>query len=68
MNGLPFYLFPKLHNKTLLDNIYSPSEIRLETYSKEKLQKELVSQKEAYFSQGQENSLGISIRLRTNLG
>jgi hypothetical protein len=27
-------LFPTLHNKTLLDSIYSPSGIRLETYSK----------------------------------
>ena len=50
-------LFPTLHNKTLLDSIYSPSGIRLETYSKEKLQKELVNQKEAYFSQGQKDSL-----------
>ena len=50
-------LFPTLHNKTLLDSIYSPSGIKLETYSKEKLQKELVNQKEAYFSQGQEDSL-----------
>ena len=49
-------LFPTLHNKTLLDSIYSPSGIRLETYSKEKLQKELVNQKEAYFSQGQEDA------------
>lgn len=52
-------LFPTLHNKTLLDSIYSPSGITLESYSKEKLQKELVSQKEDYFSQGQENSLGF---------
>ena len=50
-------LFPTIHNKTLLDSIYSPSGIKLETYSKEKLQKELVNQKEAYFSQGQENFL-----------
>ena len=50
-------LFPTLHNKTLLDSIYSPSGIKLETYSKEKLQKELVNQKEAYFSQGQKDSL-----------
>jgi len=42
-------LFPTLHNKTLLDSIYSPSGIRLETYSKENIQKELVNQKEASF-------------------
>ena len=50
-------LFPNITNKPLLDSIYSPSRIKLETYSKEKLQKELVNQKEAYFSQGQEDSL-----------
>ena len=49
-------LFPTLHNKTLLDSIYSPSGIRLETYSKEKFRKELVNQKETYFSQGQEDA------------
>ncbi len=49
-------LFPTLHNKTLLDSIYSPSGIKLETYSKEKLKKELENQKEAYFSQAQEDA------------
>ena len=40
----------------MLGSIYSPSGIRLETYSKENIQKELVNQKEAYFSQGQEDA------------
>lgn len=51
--------FPNITNKPLLDSIYSPSGIRLETYSKENIQKELINQKEAYFSQGQEDSLGF---------
>jgi len=38
-------LFPTLHNKTLLDSIYSPSGIKLETYSKENIA-ERISQSE----------------------
>ena len=49
-------LFPTLHNKTLLDSIYRNAGITLENYSKENIQKELVNQKEAYFSQGQEDA------------
>ena len=50
------FYFPTLHNKTLLDSIYSPSGIKLETYSKEKFSERIGKSKRSLFSQGQKDS------------
>ncbi len=42
-------LFPTFHNKTLLDSIYSPSGIRLETYSKENIAERIGKSKRSLF-------------------
>lgn len=43
-------LFPTIKNKTVLDSLYKPVNIKLASYTKENLQKEVNHQKEVYFS------------------
>lgn len=54
--GSTVLVFPTLNNKTLLDSIYSKENLKLESYTKESLQKALQDKMQQYFTENKKSS------------